>query len=233
MRHCLPRENSTMNNIALDATLRAAAQRTLGAENNPLAIFEEDIRHKVRRHYAPLSIVLVIDNSYSIHADQMIERTKGIALSLLKYALTNGERIALVTFQKVAPRATIALPMTRSASLARKCLERIPLANRTPLASALRLTGNILRQETLKRENTIPLAIIITDGLPTVALLPGGNPLTDLIKEARTLQRRKITTVVADSSNQSAQLGGCGQEIAHAAGGKWLSLQELISESHK
>ena len=88
-----------------------------------------------------------------------------------------------------------------------------------------------LRQERIKRRNTLPLAVVITDGLPTVALRPGGDPLKDLLSEARVIRRQRITTIVVDSADQSAKLGGCGLEVALAAGGQWLAFDELAAST--
>ena len=170
----------------------------------------------------------MLDNSYSVHADRMVEQVKGLARTLLDDSIRNCDRIALVTFKATEPEATTALPLTRSRALAARRLETIPIVGRTPLASAIRLSGRILRNERLKRRDAIPLAVVITDGLPTVPLRPGGDPLADLLAEARALRRRAIATIVADTSPQNVTLGGCGPELAREAGGHWLPFAELV-----
>lgn len=218
--------------VALDATLRAAAARGGASARRLPAITADDLRYRIRRHRSSFSLVVVVDNSYSVHADHMVEKTKGLAHALLDNAVSNGDRIGIVTFRADAPHATVALPLTRSAKLARRRLEAIPVASRTPLASAIRLAGRLLRQELLKRRSAVPLVVAITDGLPTLPLRPGGDPLRDLLAEARVLRRRKITTVVADGSDRSATLGGCGPELAEAAGGRWMPFEELVPDAH-
>ena len=193
-----------------------------------LKVAAADLREKVRAHRSGLSIVIVVDNSYSVHADRMAEKAKGLALALVEEASASCDRVALVAFHGARPEATVALPLTRSRLLARKRLEAMPVAGRTPLASAIRLGGRVLRQEQLKHRDAVPLAVVITDGLPTVALAPGGEPLADVLAEARVLRRRKISTVVVDGSDQTAAVGGCGRELAEVAAGRWLAFDEVV-----
>ena len=180
-----------------------------------MTVEPDDLRVKVRAHRSPLSIAIVVDNSYSVHADRMAEKAKGLALAILEDAGTSGERVALVAFDAERPEATATLPLSRSRTLARRRLDEMPLARRTPLASAIRLGGRLLRQELLKRRESVALAVVITDGLPTVALTPGGDPLRDVLAEARTLRRRKIATVVIDGSDPGCS---CRRMRARARG---------------
>ena len=217
--------------MALDATLRAAAPRGRDEAVPCVRIGVSDLREKVRAHRSRLSVAFVLDNSYSVHAEAMVEQAKGLVSSLLTDAIRRGDRVALVAFAGRRPEATVALPLTRSAVAAERRLAEIPVAGRTPLASAVRLAGRVLRQEQLKRRDAVPLALIMTDGLPTVPLRPGGDPLADLLAEARRLRRLRIATVVADSADQRAARGGCGRELARAAGGHWLQFDQLVVRS--
>lgn len=218
------------SDLALDATIRSAAQRGLATGSSALEISPGDLREKIRAHRAPISLGIVVDNSYSVHAEHMVEKAKGLAWALLDDAATSDDRVALVAFHRARPEATVALPLTRSRTRARRRLESVPLSGRTPLASAVRLCGRILQQERLKRSGVVPLAVVITDGLPTIALRPGGDALADLLAEARVLRRHKITTVVVDGSDQDVRLGGCGRALADAAGGTWLRFDDLVAE---
>ena len=171
--------------VAVDATLRAAAAR--GAL--PLTVLPDDLRGKIREHRSPLSVCLVVDNSYSLHADRLVETVKGIALRLLEDAAHRGDRIALVAFKGGVPEATVALPLTRSLTRARRRLAEIPLSGRTPLADALARSRRLLRQELRKRPNAHPLVVCVTDGLPTVALASAWRSRGGSLDQARALRR--------------------------------------------
>ena len=210
--------------IAVDATLRAAAVRG-GA---PLRVEPADLRGKIREHRSPLAVCLVVDNSYSLHADRLVETVKGLAFRLLEDAANRGDRVALVAFKGGVPEATVALPLTRSLRVARERLERVPLSGRTPLADALAKARRALSQELRRRPNALPLVVCVTDGLPTAPLRPGGDPLADTLAEARALRRVGIPVVVVDGSTPAGR-GGCGPALAEAAGGTHLPLADVLS----
>jgi Mg-chelatase subunit ChlD len=211
--------------VAADATLRAAAARGL----LPVTVEPGDLRGKIREHASPLAVCVVVDNSYSLHADRLVERVKGLAFRLLENAAAHGDRVALVAFKGGVPEATVALPLTRSVTLARRRLEAIPLSGRTPLADALSRARRLLRQELRKRPNAYPLVVAVTDGLPTVPLRPGGDPRLDVLDEARALRRAGIPCVVADAAPARSGRGSCGPELAEVSGGAYVRLDDLAS----
>ncbi len=208
--------------VAVDATLRAAAA---GGRRR---IDPDDLRRKIREHRVPLVVCFVVDNSYSVHAEHMVEKVKGLTLRLLEDATGHGDRVAVIAFKGGLAEATVALPPTRSATLARRRLEAVPLAGRTPLADALRRAGRLLRQEQRKRPSALPLVIAVTDGLPTAALRPGGDPLRDALAEARALRRAGIPCVVADAAPGGDAAGSCGRQLAAISAGRYLRLDELV-----
>jgi magnesium chelatase subunit D len=225
-RHRLLRAGT---DVAADATLRAAAGRGV----LPVAVEPGDLRGKIREHASPLAVCIVVDNSYSLHADRLVERVKGLAFRLLEDAAARGDRVALVAFKGGVPEATVAVPLTRSLPLARRRLEAIPLSGRTPLADALLRARRLLRQELRKRPNAYPLVVAVTDGLPTVPLRPGGDPLADVLAEARALRRAGIPCVVADASPTRSGRASCGPELAEVSGGTYLRLDDLTSPSRE
>src|ERR1700682_3796631 len=116
------RAQSRSVDLALDATLRAAAARTGG--RRPLRIRRDALRRKVRDHRSPFAVALVVDNSYSLAAEAMLEQVKGIASRILEEPAHRGDKVALVAFRGGVPEATVALPLTRSRRLAHRRLEQ-------------------------------------------------------------------------------------------------------------
>jgi magnesium chelatase subunit D len=213
--------------LAFDATLRAAASR-----GRPLRIDRDDLRRKVREHRSPFAVALVVDNSYSLAAESMLEQVKGLALQILDEPAHRGDKIALVAFRGGLPEATIALPMTRSRTLARRRLEQMPLSGQTPLPDALRLGRRLLRQERLRHPESVPVLVAITDGRATVALKRGGDPHEDMVAEGRALRRERIACVVVDAaapgSPEATRHGASA--LARAAGGVEMPLSDLVPE---
>jgi magnesium chelatase subunit D len=226
-RHRLARRHDL--DIAFDATLRAAAAR---AGRTPISVGAEDLRRKVREHRSPFAVCIVVDNSYSVHAERMVEKVKGLTFRLLEDSAHRGDKVALVAFKGGLPEATVALPLTRSRALALRRLRAIPISGRTPLADALERGRRLLRQERFKHQNAVPVLIAVTDGLPTVPLRPGGDPLADVLAEGRALRRAKVACIVVDASRPGAAAqASCGRELARASGGMHLPLAEVAPDA--
>lgn len=161
----------------------------------------------------------------------MVERVKGLILRLLEDAAHHGDKVALVAFKGGVPEATVALPLTRSATLAGRRLEAVPLSGRTPLADALARARRLLRQELVKHPNAVPLVVAVTDGLPTEPNRPGGDPVRDALAEARALRRAKIGCAVADATPPGSMTRRYARELAEAAGGVYLPFESLTAGS--
>jgi magnesium chelatase subunit D len=220
--------------VAVDATLRAAAARDArggpGRLAGRLTVLPEDLRRKVREHHSPLAVVFVVDNSYSLAAEAMIDQVKGLAYALLHDAANHGDRLAVVAFGGFA-EATVALPFTRSARRARERLEQLPVSGRTPLADALVRAHRLHRQERAKHPNTVPYIVAITDGRATVPLRPGGDAHQDTIDQARRIARDRIGVLIADAAAPGSPeaFANRAQELATAARGECVPFQELTA----
>jgi magnesium chelatase subunit D len=212
--------------VAFDATVRAAAARA-GRRAQAFTVGEEDVRRKVREHRVPLEVCFVVDNSYSLHADRLVEHVKGLVFRLLEDAAARGDRVSLVAFKSGVPEAALALRPTRSLARAAECLRRIPLSGRTPLAAALELASRVVRQELHKRPNARPLVVCVTDGLPNVPLRRGNDPLADVLAQARLLRRARIGCVVVDAVPPDRESESCGPALAAAAGGVHLPIADV------
>ena len=214
--------------IAVDATLRTAARRS-GRARSELRVEAGDLQRKIREHHAPLAVCIVLDNSYSLHAERMVERVKGLAFHLLQDATGRGDRVALVAFAGGRPEAVVALPLTASVRLAADRLERVPLSGRTPLADALRRARLVLRAEMLKRPTAVPLVVIVSDGLPTQPLRAGGDPVADALEEARLMRRAHLRCVVIDASGPASPRS-CAALLAEASGGVRVRFADVTDD---
>ena len=220
-RHRLARPGD--HDLALDATLRAALVRS---RRVPVEITGEDLRRKIREHRSPFHVCFVIDNSWSVHAERMVEKVKGVVFELLDDATQRGDKVSLVAFRGGVPEATVALPPTSSRARARRRLEDIPLSGQTPLGDALRRARLLLRGELLRHPNAVPLVVVVSDGLPTVPVRRGADPVADLLAEGRALRRARIGCVVAEVAEPEH---GCAAALAEASGGTCLPLSALAA----
>ncbi len=227
-RHRLLRPGDT--DVAVDATLRAAAVRA-GRNDSALEVGKDDLRRRVREHRVPYELCVVVDNSYSLHADRLVEKVKGLAFALLEDAIGRRDRISLVAFRPGLPEAAVALRPTSSLALAARRLRSIPLSGRTPLPHALLLARRLLRQECAKRPNARPIVVVVSDGLPNVPLRQGGNALADVLTEGCGLRRAGVSCLVLDASAPGERSSAsCGAALAEAAAGVHLPLSDVAPD---
>ena len=213
--------------IAFDATLRAAAAR------GELEITPADLRRKVREQRAPLLVALVVDNSYSLAAEAMLEHAKGVAFALLSEAAHRRNRVAIVAFKGGGDAATVALAPTRSVRLVRERLEDVPLAGRTPLADAVRIAHRLLRQARHRHPSAVPLAVLVTDGRATVPLRSRGDAEADAVAQAQLLAAAGVRCVVVDTAvpgSPEAKAGGA-RELARAARAELVPIADLTPDA--
>lgn len=194
----------------------------------PVEVRAHDLRRKVREHRSPFAVCFVVDNSWSVHADRMVEKVKGIVFRLLEDATGRGDKIALVAFRGGVPEATVVLPFTTSLAHATRRLRSIPLSGQTPLADGLRRARILLRQELFKHPNALPLVVCVTDGEATVPLRRGGSPRDDVLAEGRALRRAGVPCVVGDSALTPGH--GCAADLAYVSGGAVLPATELAPQ---
>lgn len=158
------------DDIAIDATIRAAAPYQIYRQRNGFAMVIEssDIRKKVRERKVSHTIVFVVDASSSMGVDRRMVETKGAILSLLIDAYQKRDRVAMVTFRSTD--ASILLPPTNSIELAKRKLEEIPTGGGTPLSKGLYVAHSILKTEMRKNPHIEPLLILISDGEANMCL---------------------------------------------------------------
>ena len=68
--------------------------------------------------------------------------------------------------------------------------------------------------------------VVVSDGLPTVPLRRGGDPVADVLAEGRALRRARIGCVVAQVGDED----GCAEALAQASGGLRLPLTQLAAD---
>jgi magnesium chelatase subunit D len=108
-------------------------------------------------------------------------------------------------------------------------LNRLRTGGRTPLADGLLRARRVLAAERLRDPRRRALLVLLTDGRATVAVRPGGDPLTDALRAAALLAGDGVATVVVDCESGPVRLGLAGR-LAAAAGGPVVAVGELSAE---
>ncbi|OPX59547.1 MAG: von Willebrand factor type A domain protein [Methanobacterium sp. PtaB.Bin024] len=212
----LPKDSS--GDVAIDATLRAAAL----SSNGNIKVKTEDLRHKVRKHGAKASIVMLVDISGSMFSDKKVNRLKGILHSVIEDTNRHQDRISVVGFK--GEDAEVIIPTTRRATSFREQIDNIRVGGTTPLAAGMKKSYEILKKEKLKDE-FVPLLLILSDGMPNVALEEG--PMKDALNIAEKIKGKEIHTIVVNFERSVRYGHEVNMELALAAGGRYYDIEEL------
>jgi magnesium chelatase subunit D len=107
-------------------------------------------------------------------------------------------------------------------------LSRIPLTGSTPLPDGMRKAYRLLHQTRIQYKNAVPVLVVVSDGLPNVAIHPRGDPYEEIRSLCRRLRREDIFTIVVDTEpgGRDANRSNC-REMASLSDGSYLKLSEL------
>ncbi|GIK26963.1 MAG: VWA domain-containing protein [Chloroflexi bacterium] len=226
--------NGKNNDIAFDATLRAAAvhQKARAQQKAETgmayALRKSDLYRKVRVRRAANLILFVVDASWSMAVAERMQATKGAIMSLLTDAYQRRDRVGLVVFQK--DRATLVLPPTNSVILAKHALADIPVGGKTPLSAGLLLSYDTITREKTNNPDVMPLMILLTDGAGNVSLSTSLSPQEEAHRIARQIKEHDIRTVTINMEHIAFDQG-LASKLAEQLGGPCYSLAQLRAET--
>ena len=225
-------QQNLTGDMALDATIRAAAPYQLARDKKGLAIAirESDIREKVRqRKYANL-LVFIVDASGSMGATQRMTETKGAILSLLKDAYVKRDKVCLIAFR--GNEASVLLPPTRSVERGVRLLEDMKVGGRTPLNHGLAKGMQVIQSELKKNPEILPYMIMITDGKGNVSLDKEKKPKNELLEICEKIRNFPyINTMILDIERKGAMSFGIAKEMAKRMGANYQKIETLKSSA--
>ena len=216
--------------LALDATLRAAAVNGLSESGQPI-IHPENWRRKVRNSTSDTLILFVVDASGSMSARKGMETVKGAVLALLTDAYQQRDRVGVIAFRGV--KAEVLLEPTKSVDLAEKQLQRLPTGGRTPLAHALSLTNDTICRLRRNEPDQSVLLIVLSDGKANVPLPnsdAGADAWNQTEQVAGQLAKLELPTLMLDTDSGGLVRVGRGKELAHLLKADYMELDDLSSD---
>ncbi len=223
--------NGKTNDIAFDATIRAAApfqnQRQEQRKYMAFAILPGDLQRKIRVKRMANLVLFLVDASWSMAVAERMNATKGAILSLLTDAYQRRDRVGLIVFQK--DRATLVLPPTNSVQLAQRALMEIPVGGKTPLSAGLLMAHDVLTREKRLHPDVQPLLLVMTDGAGNVAI-GTKPPLEESLHFADTIADEKVRAVVVNMEHAAFDQG-LAQQLADHLKAPCYRLGEIKAEN--
>jgi magnesium chelatase subunit D len=233
-RYVKARLDERATDLALDATLRAAAphqhgRRAMTAGGPAVILKPRDLRDKLREKRVGTLIVFVVDASSSMGAARRMSEAKGAVLSWLLDAYRKRDKVAFVAFR--GEKAVTLLPPSSSMERAFRLLEELPTGGKTPLAHGLAEGYRIIQTELRKNPSTIPMLLLISDGRTNVSF-SGGRPLKDALAMAESIAcDPRIRPIVVDTEPDHINAMGLAKRLAEALRGKHFKVEDLKAES--
>jgi len=230
-RYVKARQNPAPTDLALDATLRAAAPHQRRRREMPqpgemaVLVQRSDLRQRVREKRMGHFIVFVVDASGSMGAGSRMVETKGAVLSLLLDAYQKRDKVGLVAFR--GQGAAVLLPPTSSVDLAYKLLEELPTGGKTPLVHGLSLGHELLERQLRRDPASLPVLVVISDGKANVSLA-GGKPLAEARLAAQAIaEDPRIRSLVVDVEKAGLIRFGLAQGLAADLGAQYFRIEDL------
>jgi magnesium chelatase subunit D len=228
----------TRDDLALDATLRAAAphqrsRRQLAGAESPGPRFHiqtQDIREKVRERRVGSLLLFCVDASGSMGAQRRMVATKTAILSLLLDAYQRRDRVGLVIFG--GREARTLLPPTSSVQTAARLLRELPVGGRTPLSAGLIELHRVLDRARHRDPLIRPLVLLLSDGRANAGI---GRDAPHI--EARRVAERLAQThpearfVVVDTEAPGTVRLGLAGDLAAALGAKLIRGDALRADA--
>jgi magnesium chelatase subunit D len=213
--------NGKISDIAFDATIRNAALDFL-KNGRKFQVTYNNIREKIREGKISALVVIAVDASGSMGAEDRMLFAKGLVFNILNEVYQKRDKVALIAFRK--EDAQVLLPPTSSIDLAIEYLKELPTGGKTPLSAGILKAIQLVEIERRKKRQVIPLIIFITDGKGNITFKKNLEEDFKVLREL--ILKLNIRTVVIDTDNQIFSLG-MAKKLADSLKSNYYHISEL------
>jgi Mg-chelatase subunit ChlI/Mg-chelatase subunit ChlD len=154
--------NLNPKSLALDATIRNYLKNKVYNQTDisfPIRFNIYDLMDKIYEYRAPLVLFFVLDSSASMY--YVIKQMTDVILSLHREGYRKKDKISLIIFR--GKEAVVLQKPTVNFNSAINKIKKIEGKSYTPMAAALKLCSNLIKQEKLKNRNIIPVIFVCSD----------------------------------------------------------------------
>ncbi|MEA4958063.1 hypothetical protein SDC9_32123 [bioreactor metagenome] len=252
--------SNKFGDIAIDATLRAALlknknnsqklkKNNKNIKTSPLKvdIKKEDLREKIRKHGAKLSVVLVVDMSGSMIGEEKLNRIKLILQKIISNIQANKDKLSVIGFK--GKDSEVIIPNTTNPNSFLEKLNNITVGGTTPMAAGLVKGLEVLKKD-FNKEEYIPMMMILSDGITNVSLDRSNNqrlnnnknlknklnlnnkeiisnPINDVLKIGEEIAKYNIHTVIVNFEKEKSKGRSVNKELAFITSGNFYDLEAL------
>ncbi len=226
------RQTNKYQDIDIFGTLlKAAPKQVLRRQNNKsevdkIIIRKDDLQRKIREQRIGFSIVLLLDASGSLHAQQRMQTLKGTVFNLLSEAYVKRDKIALITFRKASVDLT--LPLTNSIYLAQQRLETLESGGNSPIAMALEYVYNYINTMKIKQKNAKFVVVFMSDGRANFCD-SSASPVESALSSAQKLAMLGCKKIFVDYEQGRIKLG-LMEKFAERARAEYRKVENLNSD---
>ena len=221
-------QDGSGNDLALDATVRAAAVQQVLRPRRPglaLAIERVDWRYKMREARVGNFLLFVMDASGSMGARSRMVAAKGAVMSLLLDAYQKRDKIAMISFR--GQEARTLLPPTSSIEMAARLLAEMPVGGRTPLAAGIVAAHQELNRQLRREPLCRPIALLVSDGKATHGQ-GQGTPWQQALGAAQAAGADpRVRWVVVDTEAKAGFSLGLAGHLARALNAHLFEIEQL------
>jgi magnesium chelatase subunit D len=183
-----------------------------------------DLQEVVAERRLSHLIVLCVDASGSMGAEQRAAAARGAVLRLLTDAYQRRDRVAVVSFS--GSGAQLILRPTASIEVARTRLAAVPTGGRTPLAEAILCSLDVCLGPSTRGYS--PVLVVVSDGRATAA--PDGlDPVAAALMAAGRVARARVPALVVDVESGATPLR-LGEALAETMGAHYVRLGTITGE---